>query len=179
MYCLHASTLSSALQSAVWHRSGKGSGTKHSLHFPLPALNGWKGARCEMSFHKSVSVTCESRRTQTGCFYGLPLKLSRNLSWLFLTFSCLQQRSDVLQQISFTEHLCSAHCMPSLRTENKDPFSEHPGYASQEIIYTFLGLMGWCLSKPALRPSLASSCSAPRALWVASSHHSFWHRLWY
>lgn len=75
-------------------------------------------------------MTCESGGTQTGCFYGLPLKLSRNLSWLFLTFSCLQQRSDVLQHISFTEHLFSAHCcLPSLERENKDPFSSvHPGW---------------------------------------------------
>lgn len=66
------------------------------------------------------------------------MKLSRNLSWLFLTFYCLQQRSDILQHIYFTENLSSAHWFFScLETENKDPLSSrHP----QEMFSTFPGL---------------------------------------
>lgn len=122
--------MSSTFHKAILHLLGKRYKTKRSLHFLLSALNRWKDTHCKISFPKSVSVTCESRGTQTGCFYGLPLKLSRNLSWLFLTFSCLQQRSDVRQHVSFTEHLFSAHCcLPSLETENKDPFSSaHSGW---------------------------------------------------
>jgi len=56
-----------------------------------------------------------------------------------LTFSCLQQRSDVLQHISFTEHLFSARCcLPSLETENKDPFSlVRPGWlcSSRNVLH--------------------------------------------
>lgn len=116
-------------------------------------------------------MTCESRGTQTGCFYGLPLKLSRNLSWLFLTFSCLQQRSDVLQHIYLLQNICSllAVVCPLLRQKTKTPFPRCTlaGYVPREIFPTSPGLAGRCLIQSHLHLSLAS---APA---VVPGHHGW------
>lgn len=54
----------------------------------------------------------------------------------------------MLQHVSFTEHLFRVHCcLPSLETENKDPFSSlHPGYVRGEVFYVLPVLAGWGFS---------------------------------
>lgn len=131
--------------------------------------------RCKISFCKSVPVTCESRGTQTSCFYGLPLKLSRNLSWLFLTFFVFS-KGQVCCSIYLLESIySSAHCcLPSLEHENKDHFSSaHPcSLSALRNVFHLFWAGGTVPDTACSTPRPRSSCSGPQALRVQSTRQS-------